>query len=63
MSQYTIRRPAQTRPDLRADPVVSRHRSLTTARAALARQRDGARKQGGYSRDYIADETAGTVLP
>ena len=56
---YTVRRPISTDRDLlREGTIVSRHATLTGARRALARQQRGAHKQGGFSMDYIWDETA-----
>ena len=33
--------------------IVSRHRSLRAAQERLASERRGARRQGGYSRDFV----------
>lgn len=59
MIKYTIRRPISTDRNLdREGAIVTRHRTLTAALAALARQQRGAAAQGGYSQDYIWDESA-----
>lgn len=61
---YTVRRPFGSDSSLDGEGmVVSRHRTLAGARKALEGQQKGARKQGGYSQDYIWCETlAGRVL-
>lgn len=35
--------------------IVSQHRTESGAQRSLARQRAGAKKQGGYSQDYLAE--------
>lgn len=62
MINYTVRRAINDGITFNAftgnlDPVVSRHRTLNGAMRSLERQWRGARSQGGYSKDYIWDES------
>jgi hypothetical protein len=59
MTTYTLRRPIASDLHLeREGMVVSRHETLEDAEQALVDSREGAQTQGGYSQDYIWDETA-----
>jgi hypothetical protein len=61
ITRYTVRRPISE--SHRGEGIiVSRHRSLAGAIRSLERQTKGARKQGGYSQDYVRDEATGTVV-
>jgi hypothetical protein len=44
------------------DPVVSRHRTLRGAQKSLKRQALGAKRQGGYSTDYIYSACHGATI-
>lgn len=55
---YTVRRPLMDGPESAHQAgIVSRHHKLQAAYRALARQQRGAVKQGGYSDDFLYDET------
>lgn len=56
---YTVRRPIAENMD-HEGVVISRHRTLAGAQKALEGQRKGARKQGGYSQDYVYCEKTKT---
>jgi hypothetical protein len=59
MSAYILRRPISSDPHLaREGMVVSRHETLEAVEEALCDSRAGAQAQGGYSQDYLWDETA-----
>jgi hypothetical protein len=61
--KYTVRRPIGSDRNLEGEGmIVSKHRTLTGARRSLARQRKGARAQGGYSQDYIWSEEYSAVV-
>jgi hypothetical protein len=66
-NRYQIIRPHSVAPRLRrrgeCAGIVSTHRSLDAARAALSRSRRGAKQQGGYSQDYIWDRVESRVIP
>lgn len=55
-NRYQLRRPISNDPTLRREGlIVSTHRNLENAQKALARQQREAKRQGGYSQDYIWD--------
>lgn len=55
-NRYQLRRPISDDPNLRREGmIVSTHRNLENAQKALSRQQRGAKRQGGYSQDYIWD--------
>ena len=64
ITMHTVRRPISSDPSLRREgAVVSRHKTLDAAERNLRRQQRGARRQGGYSQDYIWDERTDSEVP
>ena len=62
-TNYTVRRPISSDPLLeREGAIVTSHRTLSGATRSLIRQQKGAQRQGGYSGDYIWDESANSRI-